>query len=155
MIALAMFPKTSLMLGSSLLWSIAPLQAANTSPNLFLETGASRKDKADGAAERVISLLKLIDRQRQENDNAETELSAAVVSGLQILFDRGDRRVMVLPEFLNPSDDTPPCRLREIHQLHLDLEDAALVAHTRAERRESFASPTYFETAKFPALLLE
>lgn len=124
-----MFPTTTLLVGTSLLWSIAPLAANRL-------TGG-REERIDyKAANQLADAVRAVRQELAAERQAERQL---VFDQLQLMFDRGDRRVTPFPEFhtvqwadgrqVGPTAD----RLALIVQHHIDLYDEALdLAESRA-----------------------
>lgn len=105
-------------MGSSLLWSALPLVV---NPITGARDLAFRKVPSDDR----VPLLEL----RREIEESRCEESLQVFRGLQLLFDRGDSRVLVVREFLATAeelDDIPMSRIKEIIQAQIDLYDEAL-----------------------------
>lgn len=126
-----MFPNPTLLLGTSLLWSVTPLHANPVSgcqEDVVVE--APELETAPQVATRAKWLLHDV---RLETEKARRTEALRVLEGLTRMFDRGDRRVIPCGEITNPGlwADTPAVRLRrakEIAQLHIDLYDEALAA---------------------------
>ena len=110
-----MFPKNSLLLGSSLLWSILPLSAKPAA-----HSGVESKAEHD----------MLLDARRAAEASRQEE-QLRVFDGLVRMFEAGDRRVIPCQEIMNPylwkdNEKAHVFRVRVVVQLHLDLYDEAL-----------------------------
>lgn len=116
-----MFPKTSLLLGTSVLWSVTPLVASPL-------TGG-REDLHLTCSD--LSAGQLLSDVRQAISAERRAERRQVFEGLTKMFDRGDRRVAVLPEFHSPvfvngERQIDGSRVVAIVQEHMDLYDEAL-----------------------------
>ena len=91
----------------------------------------------------VSEVYNLVEGQRQLVRKSRVEEAQEIFSGLRLMLAAGDKRVMILPELVNPmprlmgtysipSED----RLLQIASSHADIADEAQKAHDNAREQD-------------------
>lgn len=119
------------MLGSSMLWSVAPL----TTDGLF--SSCENRVECPEMPESVQrELSRVVAEQRRLSRASRVEEAERIFSGLRIMLRSGDRRVLTLHELAYPlskGQTIDSVRLLQIAGAHADLQAEALQAHERAD----------------------
>ena len=141
-----MFPITSLLLGSSLIWSVTPHDFSQFSATITgrVHTEAPLLDR-HLHSEAQLELFSALQRQRYDVLVSEYETAYRACCGLQSMLEDGDRRVMTAPELSGLAQLLPRCqkgegadalsRVRHLWLAHADLESEALAAYEKLDKR--------------------